>query len=428
MQITIIWILSIYSYTSASLLIYIDSSQSNCNPTSLKIPCDIKVTDIYTEYGSSNFTLYTCPDLDSALEYITTANIASSGNYSFVHICLPPGHFILKKWWLLNISFALTGSGYSENNLLQSVVQCDYNDINPTTVTSTANDLKYTLFFQNVQFVKFGFVQFESCPQPIRIEQSYNVSILNCEFENFSEAVFDIYVSAHIKITNSNFSDNAGTGSVLLPFRGNTGAVSIGYFQNQKTNPTVLVNNCMFTNNEATISKKSILASRHSVLNGIYVGRGGAIGLLVYESSYNVTAVITNSTFVNNFASTFGGGVYVVISGDDTQHIVTIENCQFMDNIGTLGAGGISLALFSNVHHSFPTTVVIQNCYFSRNQGGLGGAINVIPSQVAGSVMAIENCTFEKNEAFNFGGAISVALQSLFESMEMFPKYNISNW
>ena len=269
------------------------------------------MTDIDTEYNSSNFTLFTCPNLDSALEYITTANIANSGNYSFVHICLPPGHFVLKKYWLLNISFVLTGSGYSGNNLLQSVVQCNYNNINPTTIASTANDLKYTLFLQNVQFVKFRFVHFESCPQPIRIEQSYNVSILYCEFKNFSEAVFDIYASAHIKITNSNFSDNTGTGGVLLPFRGNTGAVSIGYFQNQKTNPTVLVNNCIFTNNKATISKRSILASSHSVLNGIYVGRGGAIGLLVYESSYNVTAVITNSIFVNNFASGFGGSVFM---------------------------------------------------------------------------------------------------------------------
>ena len=118
----------------------------------------------------------------------------------------------------------------------------------------------------------------------------------------------------------------------------------------------------------------------------------------------------------------------MVISGDDTQHIVTTENCQFMNNIGTLGAGGIALALFSNTHHNFPTTAVIQNCYFSRNQGGLGGAINVIPSQVEGNVMAIENCTFEKNEASDFGGAISVVAQSLFESMETFPKYNISNW
>ena len=424
MQIAILWIilalLNLFGYTSGSFLIYIDSSQSNCNPTSLKTLCNVNVTD--TKYGSSNFTSYTCPDLDSALEYITTVNY---DNYSFVHICLPSGHFVLKKFWLLNISFVLTGSGYSENNLHQSVIQCDYNDTNDINIASTANDLKFTLFFQDVQFVKFKFVHFESCPQPIRIEQSYNVSILSCGFKNFSEAVLDIYASAHINIISSNFSDNAGTGKVLLPFRGNTGAISIGYFQNQQTNPTILVDDCIFANNEATISKKAL---SRSVLDGIYVGRGGAIGLLVYESSYNVTAVIANSKFVNNFASAFGGGVYVVISGDDTQHMVTIENCQFINNIGTLGAGAVNFGLFSNVHHRFPTTVVIQNCYFSGNQARLGGAINVIPSQVEGNVVAIENCTFEMNEASDFGGAITVAAQSLFESMEGFPKYNISNW
>jgi len=368
--------------------------------------------------------LYKCPSLDSALDYITTAN---NINFRFAQICLPSGYFALRKSWSLpNISFILTG--HKGDDLYPSIIQCDYSDKQDADIVFTASALQYTLLFQNVQFVKFEYVQFKSCPQPLRIEQSYKISILNCVFTNFSEGVLDIYASAHINITSSNFSDNRGTGNVLLPFRGNTGAVAISYFQNLQTNSTILIENCIFINNQATISTKSSLASTNNVLKGIYIGRGGAFDLLVYESSYNVTAVIANCEFVNSFASEFGGAAYVIFSGESTQHVIIMENCQFINNTATLGAGGISFGLFSNALRSFPSTAVVRNCYYSGNQGRHGGAINIIPSQAEGNVVAIENSTFENNEASNFGGAIVVATQTLFESTEQFLKYNISNW
>ena len=426
MQRRVFWIilivLSSYNHCSVSFQIYIEgSAQRNCRPTTPKSSRNVNVT----EYDNTNMVFYTCPDLDSALEYITT-NMSHYDHSSYAHIFLPSGNFVLNNTWSMNISFVLTG--HNEVDLSQSVIQCGYNDTQDINIVTNASDLEYTLFFKNVQFVKFEFVQFKNCPQPMRIEQSCNVSVLNSTFTNFSESVFDIYNSDFIKITGSNFSNNAGTGNVLLPFRGNTGAIAIGYFQNQYTNPTVFVENCMFADNKATISTESFLASPHSVLNGIYVGRGGALGLLVYESSYNVTAVITNSKFFNNFASDFGGGLYVVLSGESIQHKITVENCQFINNNGMFGAGGIHFGLFSNAHRNFPTTVKLQNCYYRGNQGGHGGAISIIPSQVEGQIVAIENSIFENNEASAFGGAIVIATQLLFESMEGFSKYNISNW
>ena len=420
MQIGVYWItwalmnLSAYNCASLSVLIYIDSaSQRNCSPTTVKSLCNINVTD-------SNVILNTCPDLDSALEYITTSNY---DDFSYVHICLPSGNFVLNNSWSLSISFVLTG------HLSQSVIQCaGYNGTGDANIVTNASDLEYTLFFKNVQFVKFEFVQFKSCPQPIRIEQSYNVSVLNCAFTNFSESVFDIFNSDFINITDSNFSDNAGTGNVLLPFRGNTGAVAIGYHQSQQTNPTVFVDKCMFTNNQAIVYMESFLTSSLSVQNGSFIGRGGAIGLLVYELSYNVSAVIKNTNFSNNFASDYGGSIYTAIGGEGTQHKISVENCQFINNTGTIGAGGIQFTLYSRGHRTSPNTIIIKNCYFSRNQGGHGGAININLPQVESNVVAIKNNTFERNKAFDFGGAIVLAAQSLYESMEGLQKFNISDW
>ena len=421
--------LSLYNYNvmtaAASVFIYIsnsNNSENNCSLINLdETLCDINVT----EY--SNFTSYTCPDLDSALNYITT----TSSNFSFAHICLSSGNFTLTKSWSLNISVALTG--HTADNLYPSVIQCQYNDNQSTGISLTADQLKFVLFFHNVQFVRLEFVQFESCPQPLRIELSYNVSILNCVFINFREAALDIYNSAHITIANSNFSNNSGTGNVLLPFRGNTGAVAIGYNKEKSisiTNQTILVQNCVFTNNRANISTQSFLTSSNIVARGIFTGRGGGLGLLINESFHNITALIADCQFISNFASSFGGGVYVVFNGTSTQHRVTVENCQFINNTGTLGAGGMNVAYLTNGELNYPMTAMIQNCYFFGNQGETGGAMYIFPASTLGgdgNVAFIENCFYENNEASNIGGAIAAATYSLFRAKELLPLYRIFN-
>ena len=131
-------------------MIYIDSSQSSCNPTSLKISiCNINIT----EYNNSNVKSYACAGLDNAIEYITTANIANSG---FVHICLPPEQFVLRKMRSLNTSVVFTG-----HNEQQSTIHCDYSanqDVHPS------NELEYTLFVKHVELVKLEFLLFSNCP------------------------------------------------------------------------------------------------------------------------------------------------------------------------------------------------------------------------------------------------------------------------
>ena len=406
--------------TGASFVIYInnsDSSQNNCSLTSLDDTlCDINVT---------NFTSYTCSDLDSALNHITT----TSDNFSFAHICLSSGNFTLRQSWSLNISVALTG-----HNLYPSVIQCQYSDNQSTGIALTADQLKYALSFHNVQFVKLEFVQFESCPQPLRIELSYNVSILNCVFINFSEAALDIYNSAHVLIANSNFSNNSGSGNVLLPFRGNTGAVAIGYNKDESSNfmpnPNILVQNCLFTNNRANVFTESILTSSMIVTQGAFTGRGGGLGLLINESFHNVTALITNCRFHNNSAFSFGGAFYLMFNGTGTQHRVTVDNCQFVNNAGTLGAGAICIGYLTNGNFKFPITGIIQNSLFVKNKGEIGGAIFIFPASAfggEGNVAFIQNSTFEKNEATNFGGAIAAATYSLFKARELQPFYYISN-
>ena len=143
----ILTFLSSYTYCSVSFRICIESSsQKSCSPTTPKSLCNISIT----EYGNSDVMSYTCPDLDSALQYIST-NISNYENFSYVHICLSSGNFVLSNSWSLNISFILTG--HHGAVMSQSIIQCGYNDTQDTNIVTNASDLEYTLFFKNVQFV-----------------------------------------------------------------------------------------------------------------------------------------------------------------------------------------------------------------------------------------------------------------------------------
>ena len=395
-----------------------NDGESNC------IPGTINLTHCNRAVSGDHITSYTCPDLDSALEYIS--NATHYGNISVAHVCLPSGYFTLTSPQYLNVSITLTGV------INQSIIQCDYDSNN--TIATSEDELQFTLSFSRVSFVRFDGVQFKSCPQPLRITLAEDVMISNSRFERFSEGVFDIFNSNNITIVNSSFVNNYGTGTVLIPFRGNTGAVAIGYDNNKPPSVVglnVLVDHCLFINNSARASTKTRLTSTEILSNGVFPSRGGGFGLFMRESVQNISSRIIHCQFTNNYAFSFGGGVYVAFHGGTNQHRVTIDNCQFVNNTGRLGAGGTLLIYFTNGDINFPMTAIIQNTYYAGNRGETGGAMYIFPEYSLGgdgNVAVINNCTFLDNEASSYGGAIATAIYSLFRYRSLLPLYHISNW
>ena len=371
-----------------------------------------------------DFTSYSCPDLDSTLEYIN--NATQYGNISVAHVCLPSGYFTITSPRYLNVSVTLTGL------LNQSIIQCDY-DSNKNIATSE-DELQFTLSFSRVSFVRFDCVQFESCPQPLRITLVDDVMISNSGFERFSEGVFDIFNSNNITIVNSSFIDNYGTGTVLIPFRGNTGAVAVGYNRNDPlpiVTPTILVEHCLFVNNSATVSAESMRTSTSTIATGVFTGRGGGFGVFVQDSIRNVSIWTIDSEFIDNYAFSFGGGMYVALNGDKNQHNSTLQYCQFINNRANLGAGGMLIVFLSNGDRRNPMTATFSNCYFARNYAETGGAMYIFPEYSLGgdgNVAFIDNCTFEYNEASSFGGAVATAIYSVFRSTDLLPLHHIVNW
>ena len=400
---------------SSSVQMNVFSGVSSCTPGDLNM----------THCSNGNtVTSYTCPDLDSALEYIS--NATQYGNISVAHVCLPSGYFTLTSPQYLNVSITLTGV------INQSIIQCDYDSNN--TIATSEDELQFTLSFSRVSFVRFDGVQFKSCPQPLRITLAEDVMISNSRFERFSEGVFDIFNSNNITIVNSSFVNNYGTGTVLIPFRGNTGAVAIGYSSNNPlpiVNPTVLVKHCLFINNSATVSAKSMLTSTNVIASGVFTGRGGGFGVFVQDSIRSVSIWAIDSEFIDNYAFSFGGGMYVALYGDKNQHNMTLQGCRFINNRSNLGAGGMLIVFLSNGDRRNPMTARFSNCYFARNYAETGGGMYIFPEYSLGgdgNVAFIDNCTFEDNEASLFGGAVSTAIYTVFRSTNLLPLYQIVNW
>ena len=192
-------------------------------------------------------------------------------------------------------------------------------------------------------------------------------------YRQFSEAVLDIFNCPNITITGSTFFNNSGTGISRTPFRANSGAVAIGFdnIDVELVNPVFMVTRCNFTNNRAT-AKSLFRPPNNAVFNRIFSGRGGGIGMYINE--YNITGSITDSFFIENSVRLYGGAIFLVVFGKQTQNTVLVQRNVFKNNVAELGGGAIISTFFSNGAHDSPHTVVMEDCSFTGNRAETGGA------------------------------------------------------
>lgn len=197
-------------------------------------------------------------------------------------------------------------------------------------------------------------------------------------YRKFTEAVFDLFNCRSITISDSTFFDNQGTGISRISFRANTGAVAIG-FNNIETdvlNPIIMVQHCNFTSNRAT-ARSAFRTTSNAFFNRVFTGRGGGLGIFVNESFHNITGMILDNHFENNFAQSFGGGLYIVLFGEETQNKLLVERNVFLNNVARLGGGGVLITFFSVGLESVPHQTNFTDCSFTGNSGETGGAILV---------------------------------------------------
>ena len=255
--------------------------------------------------------------------------------------------------------------------------------------------------------------------------------IFTIKYRYFSEAVFDIHNCVNVTVSDCYFLNNYGTGIIQEPFRGNTGALAITYYNISTSldDPTIIVSGCTFTNNSAdsmeTIQSNKVLST------GIIRGRGGSMGIFINEPNFNIRARVINCSYISSYAREIGGGLYVFASGLGS-HNVSIEKTLFSLNRAIRAAGGLIFTGTSSIF-SKPHTFYATQCRFESNSAGIGGAL-FFTSEVRNgrSVAHISQCIFVHNiltdQQDGFGAAFTVINSEKYTNKELFPTHTMSDW
>ena len=169
---------------------------------------------------------------------------------------------------------------------------------------------------------------------------------------------------------------NSGNGSLFESVRGNSGGVAFGYnsLPSEYTSPTLTVTDSYIGGNRAM----GFLSPEIAVAGQIFQGRGGGMAVYVNESNQGIRIRISDCVFENNSARLFGGGLYILTTSYETvQHIFTIERCQFLDNMGPSGGGGVQMSSLSHGDVDHPHTFIFSDCLFEGNRGQAGGGVYI---------------------------------------------------
>ena len=198
----------------------------------------------------------------------------------------------------------------------------------------------------------------------------------------------------------------------------------------------VVVSNTTFHNNSA-IADNTFRSSSSAFFNGILTGRAGGLSVFIstFNVSHNVTALVSNCTFQGNFATSFGGGLYFVFTGNCSRHNGSIKDTHFLSNTGNLGGGGFVTTVDSGGLQEAPHLIHLSNCLFSGNRGDAGGGmyLYVLYYKGNGSQLSVDNCTFKGNGGVNsdkeFGAALAASIYESFHEKESLERqHNIQNW
>ena len=243
--------------------------------------------------------------------------------------------------------------------------------------------------------------------------------------------MFDIHNCINVTVSDCYFLNNYGTGIIQEPFRGNTGALAITYYNMDTSfdNPTSIVSGCTFNNNSAAAIER--LTTNKFFSTGVFTGRGGSMGIFINEANFNIRAKVINCSYGNSYASDFGGGLYVFASGLGS-HNVSIEKTLFSSNRAIRAAGGL---IFTGTSSTFskPHTFYVTQCRFESNSAGIGGAL-FFSSEVRNgrSVAHISQCIFVHNiltdQQDGFGAAFTVVNSEKYTNKELFPTHTMSDW
>ena len=178
----------------------------------------------------------------------------------------------------------------------------------------------------------------------------------------------------------------------------------------QARNALVIVNTSDFINNSVT-SAMNVFGTNHVLESGVFTGRGGGIGVFVRENNFNVSITISGCQFHQNFATSYGGGMYVLFNGKGS-HLAYIVKNVYKSNVAVRGGAGLTLVGIKG-DISSPHFFNVVECELVQNKAKVGGGLLYVVNVGSGksNILCIESTLFDSNELLDrstsFGAAIA---------------------
>ena len=134
------------------------------------------------------------------------------------------------------------------------------------------------------------------------------------------------------------------------------------------------ISGCKFRNNTSNPQESGkVVTTSQLISDFIFSGRGGALAIII-NSSFAFDMRIEDCVVENNFATSFGGGIYLGYSGYNT-HTTDINRILFTNNNCDGPSGGLHSAFIEGGGNGFTVTLNVYNSEFYDNEAEFGGAI-----------------------------------------------------
>ena len=182
-----------------------------------------------------------------------------------------------------------------------------------------------------------------------------------------------------IIVDNCTFEHNGPSSVVMFTeFRGHSGGLSISLLSYPLYQEhSIIVKDSMFLSNSAEPDGTTERTSSEVLEDSRFTGRGGALGFFLGDSSSSIQAEVTNCSFQNNFARSWGGALFATF-GNLTNHTLVIKDCFFRKNIASFTGGAFVGGFFGIGFAEWHSFVALYNSTFVENHALQGGAAAVI--------------------------------------------------
>ena len=185
-----------------------------------------------------------------------------------------------------------------------------------------------------------------------------------------------------------------------------------------------ILDECTFSSNKA-LTEQSYFASGEFRA----FGQGGGLLVSPQENATNNTFIITNCVFYNNTA-VWGGGLHLFLARShyNYRNLINISNTTFDSNLSLQGGGGLTVYYYMNtskhqwvyVHVHKCVCVHIHKCNFTSNEAKHGGGTLVVlltsnKKQKVGKII-FQDCLWKNNRAI-FSSAVDLTGSQVYSGL-----------